>query len=144
MSKPFVIPFKATHLLSFVNRDTDMLVYMRDATRKELAGPAYTGVYNDKVIGCAGVMLLWPGVGEAWVALDKDIEKHGLWMTRVIKHIFRDIIVGCRLHRVEAVVLADNDRNLKWIRTLGFGRENGTARQYTSDKKDVVRFEFLC
>jgi len=142
-NKPYLVPFRADHMLSFVNRDSSILEEMRVATRKEVGGPAFTAIFDGNIIGCAGVMLLWPGVGEAWVAFDKNVEKHGVWMTRTVRYILRDIIKGCRLHRVEAVVLTENTRNLRGIRKLGFTRENNCARQYTRDKKDVVRFEFL-
>jgi hypothetical protein len=45
------------------------------------------------------------------------------------------------LHRVEAVVLTDGDS--RWIQAVGFHLENAVAKNYTQDKRDVMRFECL-
>lgn len=142
---PKLIPFKAEHLMAFVNRDTWTQSDWRGVLEKE-RNPSFTAVADDlfqTVIGCAGVIIIWPGVGIAWMNLSKEIESHGIWMTRTVKHILRDITRSFNLHRIEAVVLADNERNTKWIRLLGFTRENGTARKYTQDKMDSVRYELV-
>lgn len=128
-------------MLTFVNRDTDILQEMRFATAKEYGGPAFTGIVDDKVIGCGGIILMWPGVGSAWVAVSKDIEPYKVWMTRTIRGALRDIVRVFHLHRVEAVVLADS--NNRWIQSIGFKPEHHVARGYTQDKRDVVRFEYL-
>jgi len=136
---PRLIPFKAEHLLDFVDRDLVMLCDIELGVARERGGPAFTGMIDDTVLGCAGVTLLWPGVGIAWMVLSKEIDHFGIWMTKMVRAALSDVMRSCNLRRVEAVVLADDARNLRWIRTLGFARENGLARAYTQDKRDVVR-----
>lgn len=128
-------------MLAFVNRDTNILQEMRFATTRERTGPAFTAVIDDKIIGCGGVMIMWAGVGHAWVAFSKDIEPYPVWFTRTIRCALSDIIRGCKLHRVEAVVLAD--QGTRWLQSLGFRVENDIAQAYTEDKRDVVRMEFV-
>ena len=142
MTSPFLVPFRAEHLFTFVPR-TDIPKGMLYGLEKERGGPAFTGVHDGRIIGCAGVVIQWPGVGAAWVALDKSAEAHGFWVTRMIKRIMQDIVRVYGLHRVEAVVHADSPRDLKWIKLLGFKSENDVAQMYTEDKRDIVRFEWL-
>ncbi len=143
MTEPRLVPFKAEHMLTFVNRDTDVLQEMRFATQKERGGPAFTALLNNKVIGCAGIIVMWPGVGSAWLALSNDIDGHGMWLCSMVKSVMQDTIRALKLHRVEAAVLSDNKRNLKWIKLLGFNKEKAFAYAYTQDKQDVVRFELI-
>ncbi len=127
----------------FINRDNPVFEGLRFAIGKEQGGPAYTAMIDGKVLGCAGVVIPWPGMGIAWVTFDKSIERYGLWATRTIRRMFNDIIKGLHLYRVEAVVLTDNIRNQRWIEMLGFTKENGTARAYTPDGRDVLRYELI-
>lgn len=139
-----LVPFKAQHMLLFSNRDNviqDIILH----EQKEHLGPAFTGFTNEgKIVGCAGIMIMWPGVGIAWCAFAEDIREHGLWMTGMVKRVMQDVIRNHNLHRLEAVVLSDNMRNVKWIEALGFTREeNSVARKYTQDRKDVYRYEYV-
>jgi len=143
MTKPMLISFKAEHMLAFLDRDSSVLEEMRFAMQKERGGPAFTATLDGKVIGCAGIIKMWPGVGYAWVVFGKDIECYSIWFTRTIRAILRDIVRALELHRVEAVVYRDNKRNLRWIQSLGFRQENYFATKYTQDKRDVVRFEYI-
>ena len=139
MTRPSLVPFKAEHLLAFVDRDGEQ--DMRRALEKERGGPAFTAIVGDKILGCGGIMILWSGVGHAWVAVSKDIEQYRVWMTRTVRHALRDIARALDLHRVEAVVLTSGDS--RWLQAVGFHMENDAAKRYTQDKRDVVRFEFL-
>jgi hypothetical protein len=64
-------------MLTFVNRDTDVMQEMRFAVEKERGGPAFTAMVGDKIIGCGGIVVMWSGVGMAWVAVSKDINPTG-------------------------------------------------------------------
>lgn len=141
MTRPLLVPFKAEHMLTFVSRDTDILQEMRFAVARECGGPAFTALVGDRVIGCGGIVVMWPGVGMAWVSVSKDIERHGVWLTRTVKGALRDIVRSLNLHRVEAVVLCNGDH--RWLQAVGFKLENDMARAYTQDKRDVVRFEYI-
>ena len=136
---PTLIPFKAEHLLSFVDKNTDILQEMRHAVEKERRGPAFTAIVDGRVIGCGGVMVMWPGVGAAWVSVDKDITRYGIWLTRNVKAALRDIVKGLGLHRVEAVALSHS----RWLKIVGFHKETDIAQAYTQDKLDVVRYAFI-
>ena len=143
MSKLKLVPFRAEHALSLIDRDMLVNMEISQAVERETRGPAYTALLEDKVIVCSGVMVMWPGVGYAWASVTDDIEPHGLWVTRMVKRALRDICRGLDLHRVEAVALVNDDRAQRWLQVLGFTPEGGYAKKFTSDQRPVRRFEYL-
>jgi hypothetical protein len=146
MIKPILVPFRAEHAMSLIDRDTLTSMEISMAVERETRGPAYTAMLDDKVIGCSGVIVMWPGVGYAWASFTDDIHAHRIWATRVIKRSLHDIAHGLGLHRVEAVALCGDDRNQRWLEALGFRPESATytiVEKYTSDQRPVRRYEFL-
>lgn len=139
---PNIVPFRAQHMLRFSNRDNiqqDIVMHKH----KEMMGPAYTVMHEGRIIACSGVMIIWPGVGVAWCAFSDEFPSHRIWMTGHVRRVLRDIIRVHNLHRVEAVTLAESDKNAEWIEALGFTREKNIAQKYTSDKRDAVRYEYI-
>lgn len=143
--QPRLVPFKAEHLLAFVkDRDSTWLGTVSVAIEREQDGIGYTGIAGNVILGCAGIVVPYPYVGFAWAVFPKEFEQHPIWMTRMVRNGLRDIIRVKNLHRVELAALADNKKNQKWAEMLGFSRENNaTARQFTHDKRDVIRYEFI-
>ena len=106
------------------------------------SGPSFAAEVEGVVIGCAGVVIPWPGVGVCWMMLAKEADRYALWLTRTTRRILADLCRAFALHRLEAMSLKDSDRNQRWFRALGFTIEQqGTARAYFSDKRSIVRFE---
>ena len=144
MSSPRLVPFEAHHLRGLVNRDTHHEDPYSLTLEKIKGGPAFTALDGDLVVGCAGLVLPWPGMGIGWMVLSDHIERYALWMTRIVRRFLHDARLIYGLHRLEAMVLADNVRNQRWIEMLGFTREqHGVARQYTSDRADGLRYEWI-
>lgn len=142
MSNPCLVPFRAEHLLKLVSRNPFDNEMIDDGLQKERGGPAFTALLDDKPLASAGVTLVRRGVGAAWTVFGHDFVNHKLWITRTLRAAFRDIINGCNLHRIEAQVLESQLENQKWIEVLGFESE-GIAHDYTSDRRNVVRYEWL-
>ena len=127
--------------MAFEDRDKWTRGSWKIAFDKEQNGPAFTAMLGTEVLGCAGVVIPWSGFGIAWVTLNEKILNHKIWMNRMIRRILEDVIRAHDLVRVESVVLADNYRNQQWINGLKFTRENGCARKYAPDQRDVIRYE---
>lgn len=142
MGSPILIPFKAEHLLAIASRNPFDDRLIDSAYQKETKGPAFTALYDEKVLACAGMTIEWPGVGHAWTVFGHDFARHAIWITRTVRAALRDVIRGCNLHRVEAQVLESQLRERKWLELFGFELES-IACAYTSDRKNVVRYEFL-
>ncbi len=141
MSEPHLIPFRAEHLVRFLNRDGPLDEQLWLLVQKESRGPAWTVMVDDRIIACGGVVIIWKGVGAAWIVFSETMPTHGLWMTRMTKRVLEDAVRIYNLHRLETMVEASNERYRRWVKVLGFTPENGVARAYTTDKKDTTRFE---
>jgi hypothetical protein len=144
MIEPRIIPFHPEHLFAFMNRDKWNQEDYRLAVEREQRGPAYTAVVGETVLACAGVMVVWPGVGSAWMAWSEDAARYPIWLTKAVRRLVQETAMIFGLHRIECVVLADNERNQRWIARMGFTMEQGKARAYTPDKRDVIRYERMC
>jgi len=138
MARPTLVPFKANHLLSFIHRDGDYTESVRGAYTKE-RNPAWTAVHDGEMLGCAGVVIAWPGFGVAWACFaDELFKRWPVWTTRTVRRALADIMRAHALRRVEAVAIPTRSC---WLEALGFHLENGRARSYTVDGRDVVRYE---
>jgi len=86
-------------------------------------GPAFTARQGACVIACAGVMLFWPGVGEAWSVLSPCAAEHPM-IHRHVKRGLAGIIESHGLWRVQATVLDGFAKGERWITRLGFQFES--------------------
>jgi hypothetical protein len=138
---PTVRAFRAEDAEHLLNRDGTQLT--RQAfLRQAASGPSFTACVDEQPIGCAGVILLWPGVGSCWMLVTDELSTHGLWLTRTVKTFLREMIRVHRLHRLEATSV--NGDNGRWLEVLGFTSErDGVARQYLTDRRNVVRYEWV-
>jgi hypothetical protein len=125
---PTVRGFRADDAAQVLNRDG------RQLEMQALVRQAATG--------CAGVVLLWPGVGSCWMIVTEELGTHGLWLTRTVKTFLREMIRVHDLHRLEASSV--NGDNGRWLEALGFTSErDGVAQQFLSDRRNVVRYEWV-
>lgn len=141
MTRPSLVPFRAEHLMAFVDRDNWTREGWDVAFQKEQSGPAYTAFVGDQILGCAGVAIIWAGHGVCWVSFSKIAADYGVWFTRICKRVIEDTIRSHSLCRLEAVVAQDNPTNRKWIEMLKFTEEKGCARKYAPGGGNVVRYE---
>jgi hypothetical protein len=133
--------FRPSDLDELVNRD-GMQLGTAMTSQQALEGPAWTATADEVPIGCAGVVLPWPGIGLCWMLVTDQLGTQGLWLTRIVRRILRDVVRHHDLHRLEAVAV--NGVNGRWLEALGFAIEqDGTARQYLSDRRNVVRYEWV-
>lgn len=133
---PHVVEFKPEHLEGFVGADLDSRWHY------DVGGPAFTAMVGSEVLGAAGIRIVRPGVGYAWTVFGSSVPRYPVWITRTIKEYLRRTIIDNELHRIEANVFRDDLVGQQWIELLGFERE-GIAHEFTADKKDVVRYEFV-
>lgn len=142
-STPTVRYFKPSDLDELVNRDGYQIpksVLLMQAN----AGPSFTAVADGAVLGCAGLVMPWPGIGMTWMVLAEEIGPHGLWLTRTVNTFLQQMVETHGLHRLEAVALSGSMRNQEWLRALGFHVElHGEARYFLSDQRSVIRYEWV-
>lgn len=144
MIRPELVPFKAEHAMTFVDYNDWTEANWSAAFDKE-KNPAYTGMYGEEIIGCAGIIIStsMPGIGTAWLTISPIAAlKFKIWMSRSCKRIMEDIARAYHLYRLEAVVIEDLETNLRWMRCLELTPEQeGRAANYLPDKRSVIRFE---
>lgn len=142
-----VIDFKPEHFGQFILRGYDrspIEVFPDLKIRAEQlnGSPAYTGLVNGEIIGCAGVQIQWPGVGEAWMMVSTLIEKYPLFVHRSVKKALIEIQEQYQLQRIQTTVLADFETAHKWVERLGFQCE-GIMRKFGPDGSDHYRYALL-
>lgn len=139
--RPTVRSFRASDAEQLINRDgeqLDLAPFLRQAE----AGVAFTACLDGRPIGSAGLIVLWPGVASCWMLVSVELGQHGLWLTRTTKRFLQEMIRVYGIHRLEANSV--NGDNGRWLEVLGFTSErDGVARQYLSDRRNVVRYEWV-
>jgi hypothetical protein len=98
-----------------------------------MTGPGYTAYVKDDILLCAGVMIIWKGLGEAWVVTSPLIHKYPILSTKGVVYFLNKIIKDNNLERVQAVVQKDHEMANRWIKVLGFKPE-GHMPNYRAGK----------
>ena len=101
-----------------------------------------TGVVNDRIIGCGGIDIMWPGVGEVWVLLAYDIGIYSMAAYEVIQDGLKKLIEDNNLRRVQAWGRVGFDASHTLFRHLGFVPE-GIARKYGYDGEDFILYALI-
>lgn len=141
-----IIPFEPCHLDAFeINHatkfETEHLKKMSHYWKQ--GGPCFTGVYKGKIIGCAGLMELWPGVAQAWAAFEKGFPMFSVH--KIVKKALATLMKDCRYHRVQSNTQGNFDIGKKWL--IGNGKSKGLGfdvetilREYGPDKSDFIQY----
>lgn len=114
----------------------DDLQYLK---RLALSGPAFTWRRDGHVMGCAGIGILWKGVGEGWMILDKEAGKYPFTMHKLIIRGVEMVENDFGFHRISVSVRSGDIRSVKWIVRVGF-RFEGHMPGYGPDGTDFVRY----
>ncbi len=115
--------------LSHVDREADM------RNKGMQKGTAFTGFSEGEIIGCAGIIPVWPGVGHAWVTMGANYKKHRIWVHKNVMSFMDKIIEGMELHRVQANVVCEFIPGVQWLERMGFKLE-GKMYKYGPDGAD--------
>jgi len=106
------------------------------------AGPAYTALVEDRVILCAGIMLMWPGVGTAWAVVSPLIEVYPVAGSAAVMYGLRYLIDRHQLHRVQAPIYEKFERGIQWAEFLGFKRE-GLLTAYGRNRENYIMYALV-
>lgn len=129
------VRFEAEHLDELVlqSAQRDMASYMSRGYGIALAqaGNALTALEQNRVIGCAGVELIWPNRGIAWSLLGEISASEMLAVHRRVSAFLNEQ----SLRRIEMTVDASHMPAHRWARMLGFQHE-GRLQAYTPEGRD--------
>jgi hypothetical protein len=89
----------------------------------EKAGSGYTAFEGGQAVGACGILLLWPGVGQAWAYLGAAAKCHPTIVHRSVRRGLTLLMEQSGLRRVQTEVLTEDDAARAWIKRLGFAFE---------------------
>jgi len=146
-----IVPFEPLHirLLSREIINNDHLIFAKDpdavfdmAQKYADSGLSFTGLDGGRVLGFAGIVEFWKGVGEAWCMLAVDALPKRLAVIRAIYKGLQHIQEDLRLHRVQATVNANNVKSRDLLSWLGF-EEEGPLEMYGPNRELFLRYRKL-
>jgi len=148
-----IIALHPQHILTMKPRAMERTVFDGvgdlEAFAQRLAAPgmAYAALDGDEVVGCAGIMPMHPGVGEAWSLLSERLQpgKPDRAWAAVRRAMRRgiDAAFDVGYHRIQATISVKFPSADAWMRGLGLtpdgGSDGGGAHlmaQYGTDRSD--------
>lgn len=137
----FFMPFSPVHLdiIKISQEDIEAASEYVDAKKlishQASVGIAVTAFYGVTPTACFGLVEIWPGVAQAWLAASDDCRRKPLYMTKMAAHFFDIAEISERLHRVQITVKTSDKRAEKWALHLGFVKE-GVMSKYGPDGSD--------
>jgi hypothetical protein len=130
MEKLRIVPFEPAHLQAieareFEAREMLFLPDMAERVRDYMArGMAYTGFLGDKILMCAGIVVLWRGVGEVWSVTTPLVTKYPLTFHRTMSRVLGLLERSMGLWRIQVAIHANHYVSQRWIERLGFEFES--------------------
>ena len=138
-----IVPFKPEHwdMIEFREFEKETMGKMLNEVRLRVdaAGPAYTGLVNGKVAGFAGVIIMWPGVGEGGFLGSDLFSENKLWFLRNVKRYLGKIMNTHQMHRVQTTVLHGHTNLIRLVEFLGM-RFEGRMRHYGPNGEDYLMY----
>jgi len=104
-------------------------------------GPCTTGIFDGKVVSCAGIFLAWPGVGEQWAVNVKAIGDYHI-DPQIGKRWLYNQIDEYKLWRVQVPARSDFPVGESYLRWLGFEFE-ATLENYHPDGTDARMYKII-
>ena len=83
-----------------------------------------SGFFQNQLLGCAGIVIPWPGYGIAWAMLSRTAKFHKVFIHRSVLTTLDHFIHARQLRRVEANVDAHQATAMQWVERLGFKFES--------------------
>jgi len=126
-----LMPYRPFHLKAIEVQDaqSDAVGQIQNewAVSLEQAGPAYTLMDKNIVLGCGGLVIQWTGRAMAWTLLSKELT--GTKFLRAHKEATR-FLNSQDIKRIEMVVDHEHIQGHRWAEMLGFEWE-GLMRGYS-------------
>lgn len=131
-----VIPFAIDHidLVNHKIKYNSIAELKAQVFTEEVNGDkAVTCIIDDRIIFCAGLKLINPGVAHVWVTPSVHCDTNKIFVYKTIKDLLDKHAEEFKLHRIQSTI---EPEFVKWIEFLGFERES-VLRQIKADKSDL-------
>lgn len=134
--RPWTLGDSEAVLLQPAQRYTsDIADVTTDLTPLSALGLTWTGVVDEKVVACGGLLPHWPGRATAWMLIGEASGPH----FRAIHRAVSRFLARSPYRRIEAHVDVGFDAGVRWIKMLGFELES-YKRAYRPDGADMLEF----
>lgn len=122
-----IVPFEPPHLRAVAPQcaQADFAAYVETLDMAALVQPgaAFTAKEGGAVLGCAGVVPLWPGVGQAWAIFSDGLLARPVTLTRSTERALDCIAAANDMRRIQATVRDGHASGARWLSFLGFELE---------------------
>jgi RimJ/RimL family protein N-acetyltransferase len=81
---------------------------------------SWSGFVDGGFVACGGLVNIWPGLAEAWIAVTPQAHQHTAFILRTAKLYLDDRITRYGLRRIEAHIRADFHIAERFCYWLGF------------------------
>jgi len=140
-----IVPFRATDALDLIRSgviECGAQVSEPNGSMASLAefyereSMSVTCILEGKVLFCAMIKPLWPGVAEVAALFDKSFSNHALSGCRAAREAMDQVFEIGELHRLQTTVRVDFAAGVRFAEWMGFERE-GLAKRYSHDGVDA-------
>lgn len=128
--------FEASHVNQLIKKGLvhlEPLLDDRHLQNLESSAFCYSIFDNGEILASGGVMLYWPGRGEAWAFVAKDASNRALSIVKIA----REALDVTSIARIEATVGCNFIQGHKLLIALGFNIECHRMRKYYADGRDA-------
>lgn len=131
-----IVPYDTWHI-GMLDLTPELAVFRRDMiTQDEVealktGGMTWTGMENDRVVGCAGFLPVWQGRVQAWAIFGKMTKRYWPQVVRKIQSEMA-VLKSKGVRRVEATVATNFGQGCRLAFLLGFKVE-GEMKSYAPD-----------
>jgi len=139
-------PYAPEDYFKINRRKFDLLTFLNFPNPKNVSetlgkGPAFTGLIDEEILACGGIIPFWKGVGEAWIVSSPLICKYPLFFAKTVWRKLNGLIVSMNLERVQTVIDAEHIVSCKWAERMGFVNE-GLMKKYIGGR-DYIRYAWI-
>lgn len=99
----------------------------------------FTLLEDGAVLGCCGVIKMWPGVGTWWMVIADDLRRRPKLLLKTAREVVELIAENHRFHRFEVFMDPEKTRHIRFVEALGFTFE-GRMIQHTVDRRDHLLY----
>ncbi len=122
-----IVPFEPPHLRAVAPQcaQAEHAAYIDSLELAALVQPgaAFTATEGREILGCAGVVPLWPGVGQAWAVFSDALLARPVTLTRASERALDRIAAARDMRRIQATVRDGHGNGARWLSFLGFELE---------------------
>jgi hypothetical protein len=143
-----IVAFEPDHLTAITPRAFEakemlLLGNIRERAQEYLRyGPAFTGVDGDQIVGCAGLVVLWPGVAEAWAVSTHLWPSRAKSVHKAILHGLRELSFTMGLWRIQTAIHGNHEVSYRWLLRMGF-KDEGDMPGYGPDGVTYLRMALI-